>query len=152
MEDFELEPRGKGKERIMLEDDSMTIMMKMAEGNPGALNVCMQLIKNNAIVDPRSALGPFGTILSLDSCGIYGPRIWMLYKDVCKQDIVKTIAVMRAFGFGFVSKESLSHAIDSYGSGIDVDSLVEQVLNRLEDFWKEGREDFLNKRNKSVSN
>jgi hypothetical protein len=152
MEDFELEPRGKGKERIALNDNAMTITIKLAEGNPGALNVCLELIKNNASVDPISAWGEFGTLISFDSCGIYSSRIWMLFKDVCNQDIVKVIALMRAWGLGFVSKEDLLHAIDNYGKGIDVDDLVEQVLIRLPEFWKEGREDFLNKRNKSVSN
>lgn len=146
MKDLELEPRGKGRERITLDDNAMTMAMKLSEGNPGAVTVCLKLIENNAVVDPISAWGSFGTLISLDSCGIYSYQIWMLFKDVCNQDIVKVIALMRAWGFGFVSKEDLIHAIDNRGSGINVDDLMEKVLLRLEDFWKEGRENFLYKR------
>ena len=151
MEDFEMEPRGKGKERITLDDNAMTMIMKLAEGNPGACTVCVNLIKQNANIDPLSAFGEIGTLLGFDSCRIYSSQIWQLFKGVCKEDIVKVIALIRAWQFGFVSEKDIHFAIDNYGSDIDVDSLTEQVIIRLPEFWKDGRENFLSERNKKES-
>lgn len=126
--------------RIDLHDSTMDIIIKMAEGNPGAMTVLMLLIQNADKVDPQDAMAPFGTILSLDAHGIYADRIWMLYKDVCGEDIGEMIGVMRAMQLGFVSDSEVDHAIDHHGDGLDVDDLINQVCGRLPDFdasaWK----------------
>jgi len=59
--------------------------IKMAKGNPGALNVIAQL---SAHPDGASI------ILCLDKMGITGSRIWVLYKDLCGQDIRKMIEML----------------------------------------------------------
>ncbi len=121
-------------ERIQLNDSMLDVVSKMSEGNPGALTVCMELLRETENIDKDSALGGLGTILSLDSFNIYVSRIWMLYKDVCKQDIVKTIAVLRACQLGILTRTSLNYAIDNYGRGIDVESLYKQVKAKLPNF------------------
>lgn len=73
--------------RIKLNDTGMSAAIKMNDGNPGALTVIVQFMKMGAEIDPDSALGGITPILDLDTLGIYGPRIWMLYKDVCKEDV-----------------------------------------------------------------
>lgn len=67
-------------DRIELSDSAVDIMVKMSEGNPGAITVLMQLMKE-----------PIGLmdVLTLDDMGIRGSQIWVGYKDYCKQDIVK---------------------------------------------------------------
>ncbi len=121
-------------ERIKGTDSMMDVVMKMMDGNPGALTVCMEILQKTEEIDPDCALGGLGTLLSLDTYNIYGSRIWMLYKDVCKQDIVKTIAMLRACQLGILSRDSLNYAIDNYGKGIDVDSLYKQVKEQLPNF------------------
>jgi len=120
--------------KIELTDSIEDVVIKMSDGNPGAATVCIQLLTEGAATDPYNWLGGLGVIMSLDTLGLYGPKIWMLFKDVCGEDIVKTIAMLRAWQLGFVSKEKLLHAINSYGDGVDVDGLLEQVKERLPEF------------------
>lgn len=85
----------------------------LSEGNIGALTVIIELFKQGADIDPDSLLGSLGPILALDTHEIYGPHIWMLYKDVCGQDIRVMVAILRAVQLGFLSESDLHKAIDS---------------------------------------
>jgi hypothetical protein len=118
------------KERIGLQDTGMDMMLKMSDGNPGAVTVLCQMLEQGGKIDPDCFAGGFGAILSLDSYGIYGSRIWMLYKDVCGENITTTLAVLRACQLGFVTESKINHAIDNYGEGIDVSALVAAVKER----------------------
>lgn len=124
------------QERIKLTDTLIGASVKLGEGNPGAISVIMQLIKNGSIIDPDAAFGELAHLLSLDTFGIYGPRIWMLYKDVCGEDLVNTIAVLRAVQLGKLSENVMNHAIDNYGEGIDTKSILEIVQTELPKFGK----------------
>ena len=118
------------------------IFVKLSGGNPDVLSVCMDLFNRGAAIDPDAAMGEIATLLSLDTCHIYEERIWMLYKDVCNEDLVKLIAVLRAWQLGILSVDKLNHGIDNYGKGLDVDNLKQQVVARVPAFGKEeeGRE------------
>lgn len=122
------------KTRIELDDTIVDVATKMGEGNPGALRVLADIYKESGAIDPQNALGGFGVILSLDSLGIYGPRIWMLYKDVCHESLLLMLAVLRANGFGYLSAEALNHGIDNRGDGIETGALLAQVQEQLTDF------------------
>ena len=91
----------------------------MAEGNPGALSVMMELYKITPEIDSMNLLGGLGTILLLDTFEIYGPRIWMLYKDFCQENIEKTLFVLRACQMGIMSQCELDFAIDNYGADLN---------------------------------
>jgi hypothetical protein len=106
----------------------------MSEGNPGALNVCINLLKEGERIDPDSMLGGIGPILALDSLGIYGSRIWILYKYICNQSLVLTIAVLRAVQLGFLKEETLKTAIEPHGREIEPLTLYNQVKERLPRF------------------
>ena len=120
--------------RIRLDMTMMDSIIAMVEGNPGALRVCLELLQDGGAIDPDSALGGFGKLLDLDTLGIYGPRIWMLYKDVCGEDLVKTVAALRAHQLGKLTRDTLDHAIDNYGQGLDCDSILASVQERLPRF------------------
>lgn len=121
-------------DRIKLEDSVMDMIMKVGEGNPGAISVMSQMIQEGARIDPQSFFGSFSGILSLDNHGIYADRIWMLYKDVCGESIVNTLAFLRAVQLGKLSEADMNKAIDNRGEGIDVDDILETVMNELENF------------------
>ena len=125
-----------GHERIQLTDTPMSMLVKLAEGNPGGLTVMMQIIKDGPSIDPDAAFGPLAHILGLDTFGIYGSRIWMFYKDACKEDLTAMIAVMRAVQLGKLSESAMHHAIDNYGDGIDVSALLDMVQKELPNFGK----------------
>lgn len=120
--------------RLNLNMSTLDVVVALADGNPGATVAMLELMKSAPIVDPQSACGGIGPLLNLDVNGIYGPRIWMLYKDVCGQDPARTIAVLRAYQLGMLSTEALDIAIDNYGRGIDVDDLVAKVTAKLDNF------------------
>jgi len=61
----------------------------MCEGNPGALNVCIQIAK----ATDKSALGTF---LRLDAMNIRGSQIWLGYSDYCGRDLEKFLAAIDA--------------------------------------------------------
>ena len=120
--------------RLELTDTPQSAVLKMAGGNPGAIRVCMDMFYKAGQIDPDAFAGAFACLLSMDMHGIYEERIWMLYSDVCKKDLVNTIGVVRAVQLGFVSAAALNHGIDNYGAGLDVADLVRQVRERLPRF------------------
>lgn len=122
--------------RIELNDTPISAVAKLSEGNPGALSVCMQMLQRGGDIDPDGILGGLGCILCLDSYAIYGTRIWMLYKDVCGEDLMKTVAMLRAVQLGFLKEAKLHHAVNNYGDGIDVDALLVEVQEFLPKFGK----------------
>jgi len=126
--------------RIREGDSLLDILAKMGDGVPGALSVCGQIMQRAPLIDPRAGLGGLFVLLELDSLGIYGCRIWQLYKDACGQDLVKMIAVLRARQLGFVTRQEIYHAIANYGEGLDLDELLAQVQERLPDFGREEQE------------
>lgn len=105
------------KERLTGEDNAMSSVIKLAGGNPGAITVCMELLKKAEEIDKDSIFGPFSGLLLLDSAGIYEDKIWYLYKDNCKQDLVAMMAVLRGFQLGLISQQQLHSATDYMNGG-----------------------------------
>lgn len=66
------------REPIKASDTMMDVMVKMSEGNPGALTVLMQLWLREH--------GP-ELVLDLDDMGVRGSSIWVGYKDYCEEDL-----------------------------------------------------------------
>ncbi len=122
--------------RIKLTDNFMDCMVKMAGGNPGAASVLVMIMKESPEIDPQGFGDGLGTILSLDTEGIYEERIWMLYKDLCGKDIVKLFACLRGSQLGFITTQQLNDAIDGTQGIFDVDDLLAEVKNRLTEFDK----------------
>lgn len=124
--------------RIKLTDTTTNVLINMSEGNPGALTAMMELIKDEGKTDPDSAFGGFGAILSLDSFGIYGTDIYVLWSDICGRDIVKMQAVLRACQLGLFPTSTLTDACSRQDySGRDmipVDELYEKVKAELPNF------------------
>ena len=121
-------------ERIGLGDTPQSACIKLGEGNPRGLRVCVDLLAHGAEIDPDSAVGGLGNLLSLDTHKIYADRIWMLYKDVCGENLAHMAGVLRAVQLGILKESVLHHAIDHYGDGIDVNALLSAVAERLPRF------------------
>jgi hypothetical protein len=122
--------------KIKLNDSFMDVVMKMSEGNPGAISVLMQLMKEVPTIDPANVLGGLGPILEMDTLGIYGSRIWILYKDVCGEDIAKTNWMLRAWQLGLLTETELNHRIDNYGRD-GVDEIAAKVVTKLAEYQAE---------------
>lgn len=130
--------------RITLTDDMRTILVKMCDGNPGALNVLITLVKESEKIDLDAAFGPYTHLLNLDSAGIYGPSIWVLFKDTCGQNIVNFVAVIRAWQLGIIDDEQLKAASNRDGAGrytengvtLNLDDVLREVRKKLPEFGK----------------
>jgi len=98
----------------------------------------MELIIKTDEIDPDVMMGGLGHILLLDTLGIYGTDIYVLYSDICDRNIAKMITVLRAAHFGFISMEVVAdaaHRQDYSGKElIDIESLYKQVKERLPNF------------------
>ncbi len=71
---------------------SMTVkqaMTALGAGNPGALGVLGQLIQGQDAFSGEPSNHPisYPRLLDLDDMNIYGPMIWIGFKDHCKQDL-----------------------------------------------------------------
>jgi hypothetical protein len=119
--------------RIDLADTMMDVLVKMSDGNPGALTAMMEILADDGKTDPDSVFGSLGTIMSLDTADIYGTDIYLLWNDVCKRNTAELIGVMRAVQLGFVSHEAVRTML-SRGDRSQVGNLITQVRERLPNF------------------
>lgn len=130
------------KERDTLQET----VVKMSRGNPGAVRVLCEMLKDTAAIDPDSSLGALTCLLQLDMMGIYGDGIWLLYKDICGEDLVKTIAVTRASQLGIIDPDKVVEAINCHRTAqpqaaeIDPDDLLAKVQERLPAFGQVAEE------------
>ena len=64
------------------------LTVSLSENNPGALSVLKEMWSAPLIdeVNIRRALG------TLEAYDIKGPKIWIVYKDLCKEDIGQFIS------------------------------------------------------------
>jgi len=128
--------------KIVGTDSLSDIAYKMSEGNPGAINVLVDIIIHGSTVDPDNILGGIGIILSLDSHGIYGPDIWILYKDVCGENLANLIALLRGVQLGIIPEITLDEHIhnDIYrGKSYEkFDSLFSDIRAFIPNFASQG--------------
>jgi hypothetical protein len=89
--------------RITLNDTSLDAIMKMADGNSGALQAIILIIEKHKQIDPQALMGGIGALLSLDDHEIYGSSIYILFNDKCNRDVRRMLMLMRATQLGFFS-------------------------------------------------
>lgn len=68
---------------LALTDTVEDVVVKLSQGNPGALRVLVELLKE----EEDREYPPVLDLLKLDDMGIYGPMVWLLYKDTFKLKI-----------------------------------------------------------------
>jgi hypothetical protein len=116
----------------------------LSEENPGAIRVLVQMSGAAETVDPDNFAGPFGPMLNLDSQGIYGSNIWLLFKDICGECIPKTLAVLRGVQLGIVDEATVHAALDLANVrnpiGFNPDEVWAKVCLRLPNFQKKEQE------------
>jgi hypothetical protein len=127
--------------KIQLEDSIQDIIVKMSDGNPGAVTTLIEVIKNGEKIDPQSAFAGVGSILLLDSFGIYGSSIYILYNDKCNKNIRKFIMLLRAVQLGFIRVDRLKELAEDQTRQINLSDeewgdIGIKVCEILEDFAK----------------
>jgi hypothetical protein len=63
----------------------------------------MKLRRNRPFELPKSNR----TRYAVRQLGIYGPNVWVIFKDVCEQNHARMLAVLRATQLGMLSSEAL---------------------------------------------
>lgn len=122
--------------RITLTDTPIDMIMKIAEGNPGAITVLMKIMMEGEKIDPDSH--PMLTIMALDTHDIYGSRVWQLYKDVCGQNLMHMLGLLRAVQLGFMPGRELSSHINGAPMADDgMEECMAKVREFLPNFAKE---------------
>lgn len=109
-------------------------ILRLGQGNIGAIRVLTQMCANAAAVDPKSWGQEFQPIIDFEDRGIVGHMIWCLFKDVCNQDIVSCFAMLRAVQLGFLPVAELKAAIRGATLTFDVAALQAQVTDYLDNF------------------
>ena len=127
--------------RIELTDDTQDILVKMSEGNPGALSAMMEILKHGEEIDPQGFMGAMGSILILDTWGIYGTDIYVLWSDKCKRDVRQMLMLMRATQLGFFPNSRLKEMASDQMRQVNLDEtewdeLDNKVCERLDGFQK----------------
>ena len=128
----------------------MQMIMTMGEGNPGALNVAMEMMNEPA---------GFLDLLLCDSLNIRGSKLYMLHNDCCRRNKDKLNLTLMMIRCGVFSEEeiqanlNLIRAIPFIDDSIDIDrgsSYGEDLGPDVEE-WKEfcakNREVFIQKLN-----
>ena len=128
--------------RIELTDNTIDALVKMADGNPGAIGAMTDIIGNHERIDPQSILGAMGAIMSLDTYGIYGTDIYILWSDKCGRDVRKMLMIMRATQLGLFPESKLKQMAHDQSREITLSDeewadLDYKVCTRLKDFAPE---------------
>ncbi len=76
------------------------LIIKLSQGNPGALVTLLKIYKEAPKLDPDIEHGLM-YLLIIDSYKLYGADIYVLYNDHCKEDIRNLLILLRATQLGF---------------------------------------------------
>lgn len=146
------------KEKITAEQSVFDMIMTMSEGNPGAMNVIMQMLEN-----PRSLLDVF----LCDSLDIRGYKIYMLYNDCCERNEDKfnrTLMMLRCGVFSeqqiqenlnlvraipFIDDNIIIDGVPSYGNDFGpTDEKWEEFCAKNKDIFTQKLNEILGQQNK----
>ena len=127
--------------RINGTDDTASMLSKMSDGNPGALSALMNMMECGREVDPNDFMGGMSPILGLDTLGIYGTDIYILWSDQCHKDTREFLMLLRANQFGFVSDERIKAVAGDQMNRIrftqeEMDDFNTKVCKELPNFQK----------------
>ena len=127
--------------RIELTDSAKDALVKMAEGNLGAIEAMMEIIKQHDDIDPQAMFGGLGTIMILDTWEIYGTDISVLFSHKCGKDVRKMLMIMRAVQLGLFSEVKLREMAADQTRQVNIpaeewERLDNEVCGCLEEFAK----------------
>lgn len=127
--------------KIELTDSVQDIIVKMADGNPGALTAMTQIMANSEKIDPQSDMRGLSSVLLLDTYEIYSTDIYVLWDNKCNRDVRRMIMLLRATQLGFFPYLKLQKMAGDRMQEIDLTNnewleLDNKVCDRLDEFAK----------------
>lgn len=106
--------------KLLLTDNFNDIVLKMSEGNLGAMTTIFEIFKakNNDVIDV------IPMFLTLDVMELYGSHLYMLWNDCCNRDVEKVIKVIEAYRSGMINNTHIYERIKNVGYGKSFDDLL----------------------------
>jgi len=102
--------------------------------------VCARLIQDARGFDLASPLGILQAFLAIDDAAVFGEKLYLLFHDLCGDDVLKTLTVLRALDARVISPERLHLELDAAVSGtggeLDHVGLLAGVLGKWPQFGK----------------
>lgn len=114
---------------LTLKEDTKTIITKMSQGNPGAIICLCDIINIGNTIDPIT-YHPLSYILQLDSIGIYGSQIYILYNDICNKQLTIMFSILRAIQIGYIPVYKVKNAIKN-DNQLNINDIMLYVKNYL---------------------
>jgi hypothetical protein len=112
--------------RVKGTDTLFDMVVKMSEGNPGALTFFSEMLSKEDWNTPIP--GAFLYILNLDDMGVYGSKAYMLWNDCCDRDLNKVELVLRNHQMGELSTEIiLENLTQGYGTPFEGLKTLEEL-------------------------
>jgi hypothetical protein len=96
--------------KIGLHDTMMDVVMKMSEGNPGALTCLMDIMQKQ---DWYGGADSLTMVLSFDILGLYGSKLYILWNDCCYRNLDKLELVMRNWQMGNLSEQDIYNNVSN---------------------------------------
>lgn len=115
--------------RIRLGDNGIDVIVKMADGNPGAIQALMAIIAQSEEIDSQDTSGGIGAVLSLDMHQIYGTDIYILYNEKCQKDVRKLLVLLRACQLGIMPESKLHSLAGDRMNEIELADIEFSVLD-----------------------
>jgi len=122
-------------------DSKMDMIVKISQGNPGAMTAIMNLMKETPMIDSDSIFSEMGPILMFDEYEIYGTDIYILWNDKCQKDCRKVNLLIRATQLGFLPESRIQELAEDQTSSINVtpeewEDIDGKVCGRLKGFQR----------------
>ena len=95
--------------RIKASDSIQSSIIKLSDGNPGAISAAIEIARENVL-----------DLLACDRLALYGAELYMLWNDCCNRDAKKVNAVLAAWRHGKLSEEEIHHHLEGI-NGIPFD-------------------------------
>lgn len=106
--------------KLNIEDSFHDIMIKMSEGNPGALNCIFKLKEKH-----NNDIKWIHSMLAFDTMELYGSYLYMFVNDCCDNDYSKVIQIIEAWQKGEIPIDEINNRIKLVGRGLPFDDLLE---------------------------
>lgn len=105
--------------RISLADTAQDIIIKLSDGNPGALTTLMELTKSY-----KNSFDAFPDYLAIDTMELYSSQLYMLWNDCCDRNIEKVKQIIKLYREGKITSKDIHERVKNVGYGKSFDDLI----------------------------
>lgn len=105
--------------KINLKDTVQDVIVKLSEGNPGALTTLTELANSY-----KNFLDVVPDYLTIDMMGLYGSKLYMLWNDCCNRNIEKFKQIIKLYREGKITSIDIDDRVKNVGYGKSFDDLI----------------------------